>query len=86
MLVELGLAVYLAQQYQWQMDYLIPLITVLLIWLSTFLIQVPLHNALGVEKDTEAIRRLVQTNWIRTILWTVKGIWVGYYFYWSRFF
>ena len=49
------------------------LIIVVLIWCSTFLIQVPLHNSLSKEKDIEKLSRLVHTNWIRTILWTVRS-------------
>ena len=49
------------------------LIIVILIWFSTFLIQVPLHNSLSKEKDIEKLSRLVHTNWIRTILWTVRS-------------
>ena len=43
-----------------------------LIWASTFLIQVPLHGILEKRHDQAAIRRLVETNWIRTILWSVR--------------
>ena len=51
-----------------------PIILVLLIWLSTFLIQVPLHNALSKEKNTEKLSKLIFSNWIRTILWTSRSI------------
>ncbi len=79
MLAELGLCIYLTkQEYS---IYLGPLILVGLIWLSTFLIQVPIHNALGNGKDSFLIQKLVNTNWIRTILWTIKAIWVSYLFY-----
>lgn len=81
MLIELGLSIYLGQHYQWNTVYLIPLLLVLIIWLSTFFIQVPLHNTLGNGKDSDLIQKLVNTNWIRTILWTIKAIWVSYYFY-----
>ena len=50
------------------------LIIVILIWCSTFLIQVPLHNSLSKEKDIEKLSRLVHTNWIRTILWTLRSV------------
>jgi len=45
---------------------------VILIWLSTFFIQVPLHEKLLEGKNKILIGRLVQTNWIRTFLWTLK--------------
>ena len=53
---------------------LVNLILVLLIWLSTFLIQVPLHNALSKEKNIEKLSKLIFSNWIRTILWTARSI------------
>ena len=44
-----------------------------LIWASTAFIQVPLHNALGGAFDAEAHSRLVGTNWIRTVLWSLRA-------------
>jgi len=46
----------------------------IIIWLSTFLIQSPLHEKLGNEYKLDWQRKLVNTNWIRTILWTVRSI------------
>ncbi|MDR9418664.1 hypothetical protein [Gracilimonas sp.] len=46
---------------------------VLLIWISTALFSVPAHSKLESGKDIDAINRLVSTNWIRTILWTLKS-------------
>ena len=43
-----------------------------LTWLSTFALQVPLHNRLAQGWDAAAHRRLVATNWIRTVLWTLR--------------
>ena len=43
-----------------------------LIWLSTFLIQVPVHQGLTNRKEKKLIQKLINTNWIRTILWSVK--------------
>ena len=50
---------------------------VVAIWLSTFLVQVPLHNALAAGKDPLLIERLISTNWWRTGLWTLKAILVS---------
>lgn len=41
---------------------------------STVLLQVPAHRDLTVGKAEGTIRRLVATNWIRTIGWTVRVI------------
>ena len=49
-------------------------ILVVLLWLSTFLIQVPCHRKLERAYDANAIRRLVRTNWLRTIGWTIRGV------------
>ncbi|NDJ54359.1 MAG: hypothetical protein GYB68_14915 [Chloroflexi bacterium] len=46
---------------------------VLLIWASTFFIQVPFHNALLVSYTDDAYRGLVLSNWLRTIAWTLRG-------------
>ena len=43
-----------------------------LIWLSTFAIQVPLHNRLHREHNRAAIGQLIRTNWVRTALWTLR--------------
>lgn len=43
-------------------------------WLSTAFLQVPLHGKLQEGKDEQAIRRLVRTNWIRTIAWSGRGV------------
>lgn len=45
---------------------------VIMIWLSTFLIQVPLHNKLSKSYHAERINSLIHSNWIRTLSWTVK--------------
>jgi hypothetical protein len=42
------------------------------IWASTFLLQVPCHVRLSMGWDAATHARLVQTNWIRTILWSVR--------------
>jgi hypothetical protein len=44
-----------------------------LIWLSTFLLQVPLHSRLSKGFDAAAHASLVRTNWIRTLAWSVRG-------------
>ena len=46
----------------------------LLIWLSTAFLQVPLHRRLLSVADAEVVRRLVRGNWIRTIAWTLRSL------------
>ena len=50
------------------------LLLVAAIWLSTFLIQVPLHNRLAQGFDAATIRQLVAGNWIRTVCWSLRTI------------
>ncbi len=50
------------------------LVLLALIWGSTVALQVPSHNALIRGFDPRAHRRLVATNWVRTVLWSVRGV------------
>ena len=43
------------------------------IWLSTLLLQIPGHRRLSVGFDGSTHRRLVVTNWIRTMAWSARG-------------
>lgn len=43
------------------------------IWLSTVLLQVPLHRRLAAGYDSRSAARLVSSNWLRTIAWTLRG-------------
>jgi len=49
-------------------------ILLLLIWLSTAFLQVPLHRRLAAGYDSQTATRLVRSNWVRTIAWTVRGV------------
>jgi len=53
--------------------FLVALALLVALWLSTFLIQVPLHASLRAEFDVRAHAALVRTNWIRTIAWSLRG-------------
>ena len=53
---------------------IIGLALVTLIWLSTALLQVPCHEDLSNGFDTEIHRRLVATNWIRTVAWSLRSL------------
>jgi len=77
MLVELATAIYLvgagAAGFS-RPALLVNLALLALIWLSTFFLQVPQHQRLEQGFDPRAIQLLVQTNWIRTILWSARSI------------
>ncbi len=82
MLLELGTGVVLYYLSGASLLHLLNLILLTAVWLSTFLIQVPLHNRLSEGFDAAAHRRLVRTNWIRTAAWTLRAVLV--IFLWSR--
>ncbi len=42
-------------------------------WLSTALLQVPAHSLLLSKFDETAQRKLVRSNWIRTVFWSGRS-------------
>ena len=55
------------------------LILTLAVWASTFFLQVPLHEKLAQSFDVQTHALLVNTNWIRTIAWTLHSFLVTYF-------
>lgn len=74
MLLELATGSYLLWLHLSDAFYLLNAALLLGIWLSTFLLQVPQHNLLVKGWDAGAHRRLVQTNWLRTLTWSTRSI------------
>lgn len=70
MISELVVSLFLLYQSQKYSEIIFAL--VFLIWVSTFTLQVPLHRLLEEKKDLQIIKRLITSNWIRTILWSLK--------------
>ena len=71
MVSQLGVYIYLVFKDP-SIDVYLIFALVIAIWLSTFLVSVPLHGAIDRQDDSTITRqKLVQTNWIRTILWTL---------------
>jgi hypothetical protein len=52
----------------------IQFILTFVIWISTVIFSIPLHHLLEQKKDLTIIRRLVLTNWPRTIFWSIKSV------------
>ena len=76
MIVELFTAIYFVFAVDEKIDrryFWFGLILVLIIWISTFFLQVPLHEKLAKSFDADVQQRLVVTNWIRTAAWTLRG-------------
>lgn len=76
MILELGTTV--ALYWHWPSDlpkfwYAVNLLSVLVIWASTFLLQVPCHEQLQIKFDAAIHRKLVNSNWIRTLIWTLRS-------------
>ena len=46
----------------------------LIIWVSTVLLQVPQHHVLAFGFDAIAHTKLAATNWIRTIAWSLRAL------------
>lgn len=47
---------------------------VLLNWISTWFVQSPIHGKLALDYDDALIKKLVTTNWLRTVFWTLRGL------------
>lgn len=74
MLAELAIAGLLVVQHPADSLIWISAGIVVAMWVSTFFVQVPIHTALGRAWDLPLIHRLSNTNWIRTIGWTLKAV------------
>ncbi len=46
----------------------------IVIWVSTAALSVPAHDVLTAGFSDGAYRKLVNTNWIRTVAWTARGV------------
>lgn len=58
--------------------FLVNIVLLVLIWGSTFVFQVPTHLQL-VKTPTHALMdKLIRTNWIRTVCWSVRVLLLGY--------
>ena len=73
MLLELIIASFLFYNFGNLFSKLIFLVTIL-IFLSTLLIQVPIHDRIKYKANNLLFKKLVMTNWIRTLLWSLKCI------------
>ena len=79
MISELGLIAWWVLSDNHSIASVLSGVFVFIVWLSTFVFQIPIHNQLKTEKNDMLIRRLVSTNWIRTVAWTLKAAAVTIY-------
>lgn len=54
---------------------------VILIWVATGVLSVPMHERLARGFDASAARRLAFTNWVRTALWSARSILLAVWLY-----
>ena len=73
MLTELVTAAWLVMTGSRDAWLLVSLLPLVVNWLSTWRVQIPLHNKLAAGFDAHTHDRLVSTNWWRTVAWTVRG-------------
>lgn len=73
MIVELGTGVALALREPSLPWAWVGVALIASIWAATFFLSVPAHQALEEGFEAGAHRRLVLTNWLRTIAWTARG-------------
>lgn len=58
----------------------ISIFLLIVIWVSTAVLQVPAHGRLAQEYSDSVQRHLVRTNWIRTVAWTIRSgivLWIA---------
>jgi len=81
MLAELGSSALLVlnPRFVSRNEAIIGLLLVIGLWVSTWALQIPQHTTLSQGYDAAAQRFLVTSNWLRTILWSVRS---GLLLYW----
>ena len=82
MLIELTCSIGLAVSPPGDLGHLLPalgLVLLSLIWVTTALFSVRYHRRLSGGFTNSAHRLLVRTNWIRTILWSIRSILALYF-------
>jgi hypothetical protein len=66
--------VYLAEGNAMRVASVVGVALVVVIWASTAFLQVPCHRKLATGFDEAVARRLVATNWLRTVVWTARAL------------
>jgi hypothetical protein len=71
MISQLGIAIY--QTTSATNPYnLISLVIISIVWISTFLQFIPIHNNISKGRaNNKMLSSLVKKNWLRTVLWTI---------------
>jgi len=73
MIIELASGIFLLWQNGNDAWYWANIALLAVIWSSTFFIQMSLHGRLTEGFQEELQQQLVQSNWLRTVAWTVRS-------------
>lgn len=76
--VEIVTAAWLLYEGRLSQPFVVSTGLIPLVWLTTAVFQAPIHLRLMRGFDAFLIRRLILTNWIRTLAWTARGILVSF--------
>jgi hypothetical protein len=74
MLSQLILSVWILLDYKWSVFSVINLSLVLLTWMSTFMVFVPLHHKIdekSIHEKKRYVIKLINYNWFRTAIWSI---------------
>ncbi len=77
MLVEVVSAGWLLYQGFRAWPFILSVWLIPVVWISTAIWQAPLHTRLICGFDAPLLRKLILTNWVRTVTWTARGILVS---------
>ena len=55
---------------------LIPAILLIIIWILTFFLIVPIHNKLNIKFNLNDHKNLIRLNGLRTLLWVLKVLFI----------
>ena len=73
MLIEIFSGLFLLINSQFDRLHVLNFSGLCILWLATLFFSVPNHNKLHLGFNDQVINQLIQTNWIRTILWTLRS-------------
>ncbi|HCA49596.1 MAG TPA: hypothetical protein DEP12_04245 [Planctomycetaceae bacterium] len=72
-----GCMIFEAELFAIEPLWLTSAILLLLIWLSTAFLQMPCHYKLEKKYSSKSLTFLVRSNWIRTISWTLRLVFLA---------
>lgn len=79
MLIELFTGLSILVQQKFSLFSSLNLLGLILIWVATAAWSVPKHGQLAQSYNPLIIESLISTNWARTILWTLRSIFILYF-------